>query len=166
MSTRMQITHQLAGDVESVFALATDRDFLERKFADSGATDVTVTCEQTPDGGAHVAIRRKVTVDLPGFATKFLQPTNTLEQNEEWAPPSGDGTRTCTYHVEVHGVPSRIDGTVTLSPDAGQTRQDIKAEVKVSIPLVGGKLEKLAVDSGTTMLQSEADFTNRELASR
>jgi hypothetical protein len=64
----------------------------------------------------------------------------------------------------VQGVPSHIDGTVTLTPDGDRTRQDIEAKVKVSIPMVGGKLEKLAVDSGITLLADEAAFTNRALA--
>ena len=166
MSKTMRVTHQLAGDVEAVYALATNPDFLERKFAATGAKDVTVACEPTPDGGAHLAITRKVTVDLPGFAAKFLQPTNTFVQTEDWAAATADGRRICTYKVEVQGVPSSIAGTVTLTPDSGQTRQDIEAEVKVSIPLVGGRLEGFAVDSGKSLLADEAAFTNKELTAR
>lgn len=166
MTTTMRVTHQLGGDVDSVHALMTDADFLQRKFASTGATDIHVECGATAAGGARVVVRRKVTVELPGFAAKFIQPTNTLVQTEEWAPPSGDGRRVCSYRVEVQGVPSHIDGTVTLSPDAGGTRQDVEAQVKVSIQLAGGKLEKLAVDSGTNLLRDEAEFTNRELGTR
>ena len=166
MSTKMRVTHELAGDVETVFGLMAEPEFLERKFAAGGAKDVTVERETTGDGGVHVVVKRRVTVDLPGFATKFIQPTNTVVQTEEWAPPGGDGRRVCSYRVDVQGVPSRIDGTVTLVPDGTSTRQEVEADVKVSIPLVGGKLEKLAVDSGTNLLRDEAEFTNRELASR
>ena len=166
MSTKMRVTHELAGDVATVFALMTDPSFLERKFAAGGAKDVTVEREDTADGGTRIVVRRRVTVDLPGFAAKFIQPTNTVVQTEEWAPAGDDATRVCTYRVDVQGVPSRIDGTVTLTPDGAHTRQDVVAEVKVSIPLVGGRLEKLAVDSGQNLLRDEAEFTNRELASR
>jgi hypothetical protein len=166
VSTTMRVNHQLAGDVDTVAALMTDTGFLERKFAAAGATDVSITREDSADGGLRLVIRRRVTVDLPGFATKFIQPTNTLVQTEDWAPATGDGRRVCTYRVDVQGVPSHIDGTVTLSPHEGGTRQDIEAQVKVSIPLVGGRLEKLAVDSGTSLLRDEAEFTNKELATR
>ena len=166
MTTTMRVTHQLGGHVDSVYGLMTDADFLQRKFTSTGATEIHIESDTTPDGGTRVVVRRKVTVELPGFAAKFIQPTNTVVQTEEWAPPSGDGRRVCTYRVEVQGVPSRIDGTVTLSPDAGGTLQDVEAQVKVSIPLAGGKLEKFAVDSGTNLLRDEAEFTNRELATR
>ena len=166
MSTTMRVTHELAGDVETVFALVTDPAFLERKFTAGGAKDVSVVTEATPDGGTRLVINRKVTLDLPGFAAKFVQPTNTFVQIENWAPATADGRRLCTYEVDVQGVPSSIVGTVTLSPDGAQTRQGIEAQMKVSIPLVGGRLEKVAVENGTKLLATEAEFTNRELASR
>jgi len=40
------------------------------------------------------------------------------------------------------------------------------AEVKVSIPLLGGKLEKFAVDNGVRALDEEAAFTSKELGDR
>ena len=161
---RMRVTHQLNGDVDQVFALMTDPDFLQRKFTAGGAKNISVDQEQLADGSRRITVRRHVTVDLPGFAKKFIQPTNSLLQTETWEP-AGDGEpRTCRYRVDVQGVPSHIDGTVTLTPDGTGTRQDVEAEVKVSIPIVGGKLEKLAVDSGEKLLADEADFTNKELA--
>lgn len=162
---RMTVTHRFDADVETVYALMTDQDFLVRKYADQGATDIQVDSdlrESTPT----IVSRRKVTVDLPGFARKVMTPTNTVVQTDEWASADDTGRRVCRYRVEVQGVPSRIDGTVTLSPDGAGTRQDIVAEVKVSIPLLGGRLEKFAVDSGIKTLEQEAAFTAAELASR
>ena len=161
---QMRVTHHFNGDVDQVFALVTDPKFLERKFASGGAKDISVDHETTADGKTRLTIRRHVTVDLPGFAKKFIQPTNALLQTETWEPAAAGEPRTCHYRVDVQGVPSHIDGTVTLTPDGTGTRQDIEAKVKVSIPLVGGKLEKLAVDSGEKLLADEADFTNKELA--
>jgi hypothetical protein len=162
---QMKVTHHFIGDVDRVFALATDPDFLERKFTAGGAKDVSVDREDLPDGGVQLTIRRHITVDLPGFAKKFIQPTNALLQTETWEAAGAGEPRRCTYRVDVQGVPSHIDGTVTLTPDGQGTRQDIEAKMKVSIPLVGGKLEGLAVDSGKKLLADEADFTNKELAS-
>ena len=39
MTTTMRVTHQLGADVDSVYALMTDADFLQRKFTSTGATD-------------------------------------------------------------------------------------------------------------------------------
>jgi uncharacterized protein YndB with AHSA1/START domain len=161
---RMQVTHHLNGDVDQVFALMTDPKFLERKFAAGGAKEISVDHEKLADGTCRVTTRRHVTVDLPGFAKRFIQPTNSLLQTETWEQAGPGQPRTCRYRVDVQGVPSHIDGTVTLTPDGTGTRQDIEATVKVSIPIVGGKLERLAVDSGQKLLADEAAFTNQELA--
>ena len=159
---RMQVTHRFDADVETLFALMSDPDFCMRKYADAGATDIQIDSDQRDDGPTLVS-RRKLTVDLPGFAKKVMQPTNTVVQTDEWSPADEKGRRVCRYKVEVQGVPSRIDGTVTLTPDGDGARQDVEAEVKVSIPLLGGKLEKFAVDNGLKALEQEAAFTAREL---
>jgi len=161
---KMTATHRFDADVETVFALLTDPDFLTRMYADEGATDIQVDSNESEDGPTVVS-RRKVTIDLPGFAKKVMSPTNTVVQTDEWAPADDAGWRVCRYKVEVQGVPSRIDGTVTLTPDSGGTRQDTVADVKVSIPLLGGKLEKFAVESGVKTLEHEAAFTAKQLSS-
>src|SRR3954454_16102317 len=136
---RMHVTHSFDADVETVYALVSDPGFIERKYADQGATDITID-HDARTGAARNVIRRKMTIDLPGFAKKVMSPTNTLVQTEQWSAPDAQGHRVCAYTVEVQGVPSRIRGTVTLAPEAGGTTQDIEADVKVSIPLLAGKL--------------------------
>ena len=160
----MRVSHHFDAAVETVFALMSDPEFLVRKYAAAGATDIQVDSDHRGDGPTVVS-RRKMTVDLPGFAKRVMQPTNTVVQTDEWQPAGDGGTRVCRYTVEVQGVPSRIDGTVTLTGDGQGTRQDVEAEVKVSIPLVGGKLEKFAVESGQKALADEAAFTAAELSS-
>jgi len=161
---KMTATHRFDADVATVFALMTDPGFLTRMYADEGATDIQVDSNGS-DEGPTVVSRRKVTIDLPGFAKKVMAPTNTVVQTDEWAPADDAGGRVCRYKVEVQGVPSRINGTVTLTPDSGGTRQDTVADVKVSIPLLGGKLEKFAVENGVRTLEHEAAFTAKELSS-
>ena len=156
---KMKVTHHFDADVETVYALMSDPDFCMRKYADAGATDIQIDSDRRDDGPKLVS-RRKVTVDLPGFAKRVMQPTNTVVQTDEWSAAA----RSCRYSVEVQGVPSRIDGTVTLTEEGGGTRQEVQAEVKVSIPLLGGKLEKFAVDNGVKALDHEAEFTAKELS--
>ena len=162
---RLHVTHHFDADVATVFAVMSDPDAVVAKYAAIGATDVRVVSHNARDGAPLLVTSRKVTIDLPGFAKRVMSPTNTVVQTDDWQPPAADGTRACHYRVEVQGVPSRIEGTVTLVADGAQrTRQDVEAEVRVSVPLVGGRLEKLAVDSGVRTLQDEADFTASRLA--
>jgi uncharacterized protein YndB with AHSA1/START domain len=161
---RMHLEHHYDADVETVFALITDPDFMTRKYTSGGATNVAVDKSEEDDGGCELVLRRTVSVDLPGFAKRVMQPNNTAIQTENWAAADDLGTRVCHYNVDIQGMPSKVTGTVTLAPDAGGTKQEIEADVKVSIPLIGGKLEKFAIETGTTDLNDQIAFTDKELA--
>jgi hypothetical protein len=161
---RMHFEHHYDADVETVFALITDADFMTRKYTAIGSTNVAVDKSEESGGACELVLRRTVTVDLPGFAKRVMKPSNTAIQTEDWGVAEPDSSRSCTYRVEIQGMPSTITGTVTLSVDGTGTRQDIDADVKVSIPLIGGKLEKFAISTGTTDLAAQAGFTSKELA--
>lgn len=161
---RMHLEHHYDADVETVFALITDADFMVRKYTAIGSTDVAVDKSEDA-GGCELVLKRTVTVDLPGFAKRVMTPSNTAIQTENWAAAGPDGSRVCHYRVEIQGMPSSVSGTVTLSADGDGTRQDIDADVKVSIPLIGGRLEKFAISTGTSDLAAQAVFTAAELAS-
>jgi uncharacterized protein YndB with AHSA1/START domain len=160
----MTLDHTYASDVETVYALITAPEFMNRKYTAVGGTNVAVDRTDDDAGGCELVTRRTVTVDLPGFAKRVMQPSNTAVQIERWAAATSDGQRVCTYTVEVQGMPSRISGTVTLTPVGDSTRQIVDADVKVSIPLLGGRLEKFGVETGRTDLTAQFAFTDQELA--
>jgi hypothetical protein len=161
---RMHLEHHYDGDVETIFALITDPDFMTRKYSAIGSTNVAVDRSDEDAGGCELVMRRTVTLDLPGFAKRVMKPSNTAVQTENWAAADANGARVCAYHVEIQGMPSKVTGTVTLSAEGTGTKQDIEADVKVSIPLVGGKLEKFAVETAKTDIADQFEFTVKELA--
>jgi uncharacterized protein YndB with AHSA1/START domain len=161
---KMHLEHHYDADVETVYALITDSDFMSRKYTAGGATNVAVDKSEEDGGGCEVVLRRTVTVDLPGFAKRVMKPSNTAVQTEKWAAADANGARICSYHVEVQGMPSKVTGTLTLSAEGSGTKQDIDADVKISIPLIGGKLEKFAIETGKTDLNDQVEFTIAELA--
>lgn len=164
--TKMHLEDHYDADVETVYTLISDPDFMTRKYTAVGARDVAVDRAETDDGGCELVTKRTVTVDLPGFAKRVMQPSNTAVQTENWAAADELGNRVCTYHVEVQGMPSKVTGSLTLSADAGGTKQVIDAEVKVSIPLLGGRLEKFAIETGNDDLGKQVEFTKAELVGR
>jgi len=129
--TRLRATHRYDAGTEQVFAVLSDPEQLAAMNAAIGATECALLSHDDRDGAPHVVTSRKVTVDLPGFARKVMQPTNTVVQTDDWSTAQPDGSRSCRYQVEVKGVPSRIDGTMTLHPDGDGCVQEIDAEVKV-----------------------------------
>lgn len=161
---RMQIDHHYDAPVEAVYELISDPDFIERKYVALGGRDVAVDRTDGDDGTVEVVTRRTVTVDLPGFAKKVLAASQTTIQHESWAAANSKGERLCTYFVEVQGVPSRIEGTHTLSASAdGGTDHHLEIETNVSIPLIGGKIEKFGGETARADLAEQFAFTDKEL---
>jgi uncharacterized protein YndB with AHSA1/START domain len=162
--TKMHLEHHYDADVETVYALITDPDFMTRKYTAIGGKDVAIDRSETDGGGCELVTRRTVTVDLPGFAKKVMQPSNTAVQKESWGAAQPDGSRVCEYTVEIQGMPSKVTGTLVLSSDGDGSTQVIDADVKVSIPLLGGRLEKFGIETGKEDLAKQGEFTNGELA--
>jgi hypothetical protein len=161
---KVRIEHDYASDVETVYALISDPGFVERKYVAIGGRDVAVDRSETDDGGCEVVTKRTISVDLPGFARKVLTPSQTAIQVEHWAPATTSGERVCTYTVEAQGAPSRIEGVHKLTPSGTGCHHTIDIDAKISIPLIGGRLEKLAADQGREDIAKQFEYTDDELA--
>jgi hypothetical protein len=161
---KVGIEHDYAADVETVYALISDPAYIERKYVAIGGRDVAVDRSERDDGGCEVVTKRTVSVDLPGFAKKVLTPSQTTIQTEVWSGAAADGSRRCTYGVEVQGAPGSISGAHTLTPSSTGSHHVIDIEIKVSLPLIGGRLEKLAAETGRGDIDRQFDHTDQELA--
>lgn len=94
--------------------------------------------------GAGVEVRIEQVQDaagIPSFAKKLIGDEITIVQEEHWVTPeAGDIT------VTIPGKPGDMRGTATLAESGGVTTETVDLTVKVSIPLVGGKVEGLVAD--------------------
>ncbi len=72
---------------------------------------------------------------------KFAGETTRAVQTEEWDSPAGG-----TITIETPGKPTSIKGTLSLVESGGVTTETLDVEVKVKVPLLGGKLESLMAD--------------------
>lgn len=135
----MKLLHEHTYDAPAaeVFAMLVDPAF-RRKVA--AATDAS-SCDAAYGGGKLVVREDQQVKGVPGFAKKFVGDTTTAIHTEIWT----DGT-SATVEIETPGKPTHISGSTTLTESAGRTTQVYDLEVKASVPLVGGKLEKLVHD--------------------
>ena len=78
-----------------------------------------------------------------------------MTETYEWGGATGDGTRTGTLTVEVAGAPVAMRSSVRLAPAAGGTQISIDGDLKASIPLFGGKVEKAAAPAVIDAIRSE-----------
>ena len=77
-----------AAPVETVVALFVDPTVVQARYDAAGDRDLEIL-DCGPDGDDFVIhTRRTVDVEgLPGFATKVIKPTNTMEQVDRWDEP-------------------------------------------------------------------------------
>ena len=139
----MLLRHEIVYDapLADVFAMLSDPMF--RQAAAEATGVISAEVDITPSGeGISVRIDQvQPTEGVPGFAKRFAGETTRAVQTEEWSSPAGG-----TISIETPGKPTSINGTLSLTESGGRTTETLEAEVKVKVPLIGGKLESLMAD--------------------
>jgi len=146
MATRVHEELAYDAPVEAVAAMLADPAFrekvLERQRVLRGSVSI--------DGGRVRIEQVQSAQGIPAFATKLVGDEITIVQEEDWrSPTEGDVT------VTIPGKPGDMSGRATLAPRGDGTVETVDLTVKVGIPLVGGKLEKLIADLLARALRKE-----------
>jgi uncharacterized protein YndB with AHSA1/START domain len=131
-------THTFEAPIDRVWAMFTDPASHIAKFEAMGHRNVEILEEDHSDG-LRLVVTREVDLDVPGFAKKFIKPTNTLVSTDHWRD-RGDGTYGGEFIAETKGAPVDVRGTTLIEPDGDRTRYTVTTTIKVNVPLVGGKI--------------------------
>jgi hypothetical protein len=135
----MRLRHQLRYDAapEEVLAMLTDPAYWDRVASATEALTSTTTVERSGDGVTVLTDQEQRVVGVPGFARKFVGDSTRAIKRQTWTGHAS------TFEVETPGKPTHLAGEATLAEDGGGTVLTYDLEVRASVPLVGGKLEKL-----------------------
>jgi uncharacterized protein YndB with AHSA1/START domain len=160
MATKVTMELSYDASPDEVYAMLTDAAFRE------------ATCERMKVVRASAAVQHAgtstvVTIDqvqpaqgLPSFATKLVGDEIRIIQQETWTD-----SRHADVEVTIPGKPGEMVGTASLVETDGGTVERIDLEIRVRIPLVAGKIEKLVADMLRKALQTENE-TGRDYLSR
>ncbi|MFC7406243.1 DUF2505 domain-containing protein [Georgenia alba] len=144
----MQFTTTITypADVETVAAMLADEDFVTRKMEAAGA--LRSSCDVTRDGEAFTVTTRAdmPTTKIPPAFRSLVGSSLEVVIVEDWGAPV-DGARTSTFTLEISGVPVKVRGSQHLVPTADGSEETYSGDVTASVPLVGRKIEKTAVDT-------------------
>lgn len=141
MATRLH--HELTYDapMAEVASMLADASFREQVCEYQGVLRCLVSVD-ADDAGMEVTIDQvQAARGIPSFARKFVGDEINIVQQESWTTPD-QGRVT----VAIPGKPGEMSGTVRLTETGGVTTQTVDLTIKVSIPLVGGKIEGLVSD--------------------
>jgi hypothetical protein len=128
----------------AVYAMITDPKFQTRRSKVGRPQHAEVSVTPGPGDGATVTLVRKMAIDLPAFVRKVAKPTFTLTEVQTWPDAAGAAGRTGSLRATVAGYSGGTTGTMRISEANGSTTVLIEADIVVKIPLVGGKIEKVA----------------------
>jgi len=149
-------------DVETVFAVLTGEDWADVKATHLGDGSRTVRREVTPDGGVTLVMSRELPAGVPGFLHRFLPSDGRVITTDVWGPSEG-GARWGTWTADIPGAPAKLGGTMRIEPTPGGNRHTIDGEVKVSIPLIGGKTESFIAEQIVRLADTEAEVVRKVL---
>ena len=133
-----------------VYAMLADPAFREAvcEAGDSVRHDVSITSQ---GAGMSVSVDQvQPAAGIPSFARKIVGDEIEILQREEWSSETD-----ASLDVSIPHKPGHLKGTITLREQGTGTVETVDAEVKVHIPMLGGKLEKLISDMLGSALRSE-----------
>jgi hypothetical protein len=150
----------------TVFEMISDPAFQEQKCVDTSALAHEVSVTLTADGARVVTRRHLPTDDLPDFARSLVGSRLVITETYEWAGEDAAGARSGSLVVHVEGAPVTLHATLSLSPSSAGSTLTIVGDLKASVPLIGGRIERAAAPTITSALESEGRTGQRWLAGR
>ncbi len=146
--------------LDEVYAMLGDPAFREKVSVSLRTLSRNIEVTRQGEGMDVVVDQTQPSEGIPGFAKKIVGDKIHIRQEEVWSGPSEEAT----LEVTVPGKPGHFKGTIRLESDGSTTTETVQGEIKVHVPLVGGKLEKLISDLLGDALRSEESVGHDWLA--
>jgi hypothetical protein len=131
---------------DAVFAVMCEQSFQDAK-CDATTTGTWTADVKTSGDRRVISTERHLPTDgLPDIARSFVGDTLTVIEVQTWGAAAPDGSRTADLNLHVKGAPMTLKGSIRLSPKGSGSVQEVVADLRAGVPLIGGKLEKAAAE--------------------
>ena len=161
MPSRFEHRATFAATADDVLSTLVDQAFLTARVRDIGGKSAALLDHELAGDTAAFRLRQGVDAGrLPSAVRSILNGDLVVEREERWRGFESAGRAT------IGGVPAQISSRGQLAGRGGGSELLIRAEVKVSIPLLGGKIEKVVVEQVTKLLAAEAEYAEKWLSER
>lgn len=155
------LRHELRYDgatVEQVHEMLADPAFREEVCASQHYQRWEVDITREPRMSVRIDQHRP-TEGVPSFASKFVGEEIRIVQEEDWTSSTDAGLK-----VTIPGKPGHMEGTIRLAGDDGGVTETVQVDIRVGIPLVGGRIEGLIAGLLQDALEAENRAGRRWLA--
>ena len=163
MSAPVHSTFNSSATVEQVFDMLTSPQWVETKAERFSDGSRLVRHDERPDGGIVLTVSRELPSGVPGFLQNFLPKDNRVVETFDWGAPAADGTRHGQWTADIPGAPARLGGTMRIDATEIGSAYTIEGQVKVKVPLVGGRAESFIAEMVHKLAAKEADLLRTEL---
>jgi hypothetical protein len=136
----MSLRYRFNSDVETVFELLTDPDYLVQRSIDMGEASADCEVSDVGEDETVIEITRKVEQELPAFLSKIFSPSQTVKQSECWKRAGGKFVG--NYDIQIHGQPVEVHSSFKLEPTSSGCEYSVDHNVSVKIPVIGKKVGK------------------------
>lgn len=165
----MRYHHAMTYDAPApvVFAMLTDPEFQEQRALAGNPLHAEASVEPGPGDGATVTVSRRMAIDPPGFIKKFTGDELTITEIQQWRDSAGSlVVRDGVLIVEVADQPADVQGVLRIDEAGEATTVTADAEIKVRVPLVGGKVESYIAGMLDKLLNHEEELGRAWLSER
>jgi Protein of unknown function (DUF2505) len=150
---------------DEVYATMVDPDYLRARLERIGGPGADLLEHSADVQGARYRLRLGLDAkDLPSAVRSVLPGNLTIERNERWTRQDS-GRYLGDVDVTIPGAPASATGGMRLRdlPEGG-SELNVRADVRVSVPLIGGKIEGVVGEQVQRLLAAETAFTQEWLA--
>ncbi len=161
MSKKFTNTDPYDATIDQMWAMLSDQSYWQAKYESMGAQNIAITTFEAGDTELTVSTQRDVPADLPGFAKKVIGETNHVTQTEKYTR-AGDAI-SATEEILVKNLPGGTTGTMKITPSGAGSSWAADFDIKVSIPMVGGKLEGVMKGETAQNFKQEKAFNDQWL---
>ena len=148
----MNFRHELSYNAppDEVFAMLADPAFREAVTTAQDVVSAGVSLTREGDGFSLAVDQVQRTEGLPSFAKKFVGDEIRIVQRETWRD-----TTKADLDIEIPGKPGTMQGAITLAGDTVHTVETVTGDIRVKLPLVGGRIEEMVGDIFRAALRAE-----------
>jgi hypothetical protein len=158
-----RITHNFAADPSTVAAVILDEDY-QASLDGLGPLSERKVLEQEslPDGTVRRRVRCVLDIEVSGVARKFIGDADPAWiEHAVWDPKKQRWEWTIEPLVAEDLL--KASGHIELAPGDGGTVRTVVGDVKVRVPLVGGRVEERIVEGLERAYDEEANALSRQL---
>jgi hypothetical protein len=112
--------------------------------------------QESPNGSIHRVVHYKLGSQLPAPVVAVIGSAATWDEVADFDPSSHEWT----FQIHPHVLAGRIEcsGRYTFEPDGDGTTRKVEVDLKVKVPLVGGRVEKEIAKGLRETMDAEAEL--------